>query len=103
MVNEPSGKYLPVHTVFAETVPGSSVEYSGNEKELPYTPIVPAEPPTRLYCDTPGCAVAASKMLGYIDESQDPCENFYNFACGQYRMNFPFPLPPFLDHCYYSQ
>lgn len=35
-------------------------------------------------CDTPGCTLAASKMLSYLDENLDPCENFYNFACGSY-------------------
>lgn len=35
-------------------------------------------------CLTPGCVHAASKMLDHMDESIEPCDDFYNFACGQY-------------------
>lgn len=35
-------------------------------------------------CMTPGCVHAASKMLEQMDSSVEPCDDFYNFACGQY-------------------
>lgn len=35
-------------------------------------------------CLTPGCVHAASKMLEQMDQSVEPCDDFYNFACGQY-------------------
>lgn len=62
---------------------------AGTEHE--HIPIVPPEPQSPIFCDTPGCAVAASKIMSYIDESLDPCENFYNFACGNYLKNTEVP------------
>lgn len=35
-------------------------------------------------CESHGCINAASKILQQLDESVDPCENFYEFACGSY-------------------
>lgn len=35
-------------------------------------------------CLTPGCVHAASKMLEQMDDAVEPCDDFYNFACGKY-------------------
>ncbi|GLH05802.1 Neprilysin-2 [Gryllus bimaculatus] len=35
-------------------------------------------------CLTPGCIHAASTMLMSMDTSVEPCDDFYNFACGNY-------------------
>lgn len=35
-------------------------------------------------CETFGCVMASSKIISYIDENIDPCDNFYEFACGNY-------------------
>lgn len=35
-------------------------------------------------CLTPGCVHAASKMLEQMDDSVEPCDDFYNFACGTF-------------------
>lgn len=35
-------------------------------------------------CLTPGCVHAASKMLEQMDSSVEPCDDFYNFACGKF-------------------
>lgn len=51
-----------VHQVYAESAPEAT-----NEE-----------------CETPGCLAAASKVKIYIDESIDPCTNFYDFACGNF-------------------
>lgn len=34
-------------------------------------------------CLTPGCVHAASKMLEQMDPLVEPCDDFYNFACGK--------------------
>lgn len=57
---------------------------TGAETEPQHTPIVSEELPNPVPCETPGCVLAASKMLSFIDENLDPCDNFYNFACGSY-------------------
>lgn len=35
-------------------------------------------------CLTPGCVHAASKMLEQMDQAVEPCDDFYDFACGRY-------------------
>lgn len=39
--------------------------------------------PTSM-CETPACVKAASTILKQLDETIDPCENFYEFSCGNY-------------------
>lgn len=40
--------------------------------------------PIPAICSTAECSNAAKNILGKIDETVKPCDNFYNFACGQY-------------------
>ncbi|KAB0797753.1 hypothetical protein PPYR_08746 [Photinus pyralis] len=35
-------------------------------------------------CSTPNCLKAASRILNSIDSSVDPCDNFYQFSCGNF-------------------
>lgn len=42
------------------------------------------QPRQKSKCETYGCVKAAAQIIGYIDESIDPCENFYQFANGKY-------------------
>lgn len=42
-------------------------------------------------CLTSECLDAAKKILERIDESVKPCDDFYNFACGQYIKNTIIP------------
>lgn len=45
----------------------------------------------QLNCETHGCIRTASKVLSYLNESVDPCENFYDFACGGFLRNTVLP------------
>lgn len=38
-------------------------------------------------CVSRGCVAAASKIIEYMDEGIDPCDHFYQFACGNYIKN----------------
>jgi len=38
--------------------------------------------PGSKMCLTPGCVVAASEIINSMDETADPCTDFYQFACG---------------------
>lgn len=38
-------------------------------------------------CMTKGCVKAAALILDLIDEQIDPCDNFYEFACGKFIRN----------------
>lgn len=38
-------------------------------------------------CMTKGCVKASALILDLIDENVDPCDNFYEFACGKFIRN----------------
>ncbi|CAF3932616.1 unnamed protein product [Rotaria sordida] len=38
-------------------------------------------------CSSPYCIKAANHLINSIDQSADPCDNFYQFACGTYLKN----------------
>ncbi|KAJ6639053.1 Neprilysin-2 [Pseudolycoriella hygida] len=39
---------------------------------------------SKLKCETSGCVKIAAQILDYIDDSLDPCDNFYQFANGRF-------------------
>lgn len=43
------------------------------------------------YCLTSGCVKAANKVMDRLDEAIDPCENFYEFACGKFLKETEIP------------
>lgn len=42
-------------------------------------------------CLTVGCVKSASDLFNNINTTANPCENFYNFACGNYIENSKIP------------
>ncbi|CAF4350989.1 unnamed protein product, partial [Adineta steineri] len=46
---------------------------------------------TNDVCLSPYCIKAANYLLESIDETIDPCEDFYQFACGTWLKNTPVP------------
>ncbi|OSD08705.1 Metalloprotease [Trametes coccinea BRFM310] len=51
----------------------------------------PTSPPEEPVCLSPSCINLASSVLSSLDESQDPCENFYDFANGGWLKAHPIP------------
>ncbi|XP_008194353.1 neprilysin-2 [Tribolium castaneum] len=42
-------------------------------------------------CLTPGCVKTAAQVLEKVDLNANPCEDFYNFACGNFIKNTAIP------------
>lgn len=42
-------------------------------------------------CMSKGCVKTAAQILDLIDENIDPCDNFYDFACGKFLHNTIIP------------
>lgn len=42
-------------------------------------------------CMTKGCVKASASILELLDENVDPCDNFYEFACGKFLKNTLIP------------
>lgn len=42
-------------------------------------------------CSSDSCSKASDKMLSKMDESVNPCEDFYEFACGEYLRKTDIP------------
>lgn len=42
-------------------------------------------------CMTPECVMIASSLLNTMDRSKDPCQDFYEFACGGWIRTHPIP------------
>ncbi|XP_049783142.1 endothelin-converting enzyme homolog isoform X1 [Schistocerca cancellata] len=55
----------------------------------PYTPaLLHAE---EAYCVTMSCVTAAASVLSLMDETADPCTDFYQYACGGWVRANPIP------------
>ncbi|KAF5324773.1 hypothetical protein D9611_004556 [Ephemerocybe angulata] len=51
----------------------------------------PTTPPFEKPCLEPHCVALAASILGSLDVTQDPCENFYDFANGGWLSSHPLP------------
>lgn len=46
---------------------------------------------TRQVCETKECILAASSILKAMDQTVDPCTDFYKYACGGWERDTPIP------------
>ncbi|KAF7359341.1 Endothelin-converting enzyme 1 [Mycena sanguinolenta] len=51
----------------------------------------PTSPPAEHACLTSECIILSASILSSLDESQDPCENFFDFANGGWIADHPLP------------
>lgn len=55
-------------------------------------PVLDAQNSKSTICNTMGCIRAAVKVMDTFDETIDPCNNFYEFVCGNFlKENTPLP------------
>ena len=49
------------------------------------------DPPEPEICNTPDCVVAAHSLIQNMDLTADPCEDFYQYACGNFEKRVSLP------------
>merc|ERR1711971_784643 len=59
--------------------------FAAASKDSPKSPSLTRQaPPGSKVCLTKGCVKAAADLIKSMDETVDPCSDFYNFACGNF-------------------
>jgi len=73
--------------------PTLTVDVSDSEVETDSAIEDPTGKPVDGYelCNTPECVEEAKRILAYMDQEANPCEDFYEFACGNYMKNNEIP------------
>ncbi|CAF3665615.1 unnamed protein product [Rotaria socialis] len=97
--NEPSRPrnrctYLLVGTIIILLICGAIGYFllrHERRKETIHTQTITTDDDTQDLCTTPECIQAAHALLESIDETVDPCENFYQFSCGKWIKNAKIP------------
>ncbi|KAI0636818.1 Metalloprotease [Trametes polyzona] len=89
-LNTGKGGSTTTIVVTATTTAGSTATTTAISTTTIAAP-VPTSPPEEPVCLSPSCINLASSVLSSLDESQDPCENFYDFANGGWLKAHPIP------------
>lgn len=85
ILNDKARESRPINKSTAQALEGGPGQHLiVSEKSNPTT--TPAN-----ICLTPGCIHAASRILEAMDNSIEPCDDFYNFACGGFIKNTLIP------------
>ncbi|KPI97453.1 Endothelin-converting enzyme 1 [Papilio xuthus] len=58
---------------------------------LPVPPCYRPEPTESNVCLSSSCIYTASEVIRALDETKNPCDDFYEFACGGWIRNNPIP------------
>lgn len=59
--------------------------------DIPVPPCYQPEPKGPSICLSSSCIYTASEVIQALDETKDPCDDFYEFACGGWLRNNPIP------------
>ncbi|TFK42726.1 hypothetical protein BDQ12DRAFT_676709 [Crucibulum laeve] len=86
----PSGT-LTVTATSTSVSTSTATSTSVSTTTLPAPIPVPTSPPEEKACLDSHCIVLSASILSSLDTSQDPCENFYDFANGGWLKAHPLP------------
>lgn len=76
-----------VPLIVGEVLPRTEALEIISSNPQPNGTVTPAKSNGTNICMTKGCVKASALILDLIDENINPCENFYEFACGKFIRN----------------
>eukprot|EP00092_Neocalanus_flemingeri_P028315 GFUD01030752.1.p1 GENE.GFUD01030752.1~~GFUD01030752.1.p1 ORF type:complete len:774 (+),score=182.51 GFUD01030752.1:202-2523(+) len=78
--------YIPTHTYQQPKIK----EENSINSAFQVSPQREAQPESKM-CLTPGCVKAAAELIKSMDQTADPCTDFYQFACGGFVADTTIP------------
>jgi len=82
---------LILMSVFAGLYARSAIEGKPPVNDPPKSDPPTETPPEDGVCLKPQCVITASQILQDMDQSADPCEDFYQYTCGNWIETHPIP------------